>query len=68
MYVGTHADIDIQRAAMSYVPHFRSEIFVGAMSLLIRGLSLTDERSTSTSSEIPEGDIVFLSIVGSLYL
>jgi hypothetical protein len=34
MYVGMHADIEIQSAAMSFMPHLRSAADVGAMSRL----------------------------------
>ena len=35
MYVGMQADIEIQSAAMSFVPHLRAERGVGAMSALM---------------------------------
>ena len=34
MYVGTHADIEIQSAAMSFVAHLRSRRRAGARSSL----------------------------------
>src|SRR5262245_15849128 len=48
MYVGTHADIEIQSAAMSFIAHLRSLIRVGARSWLLYG-----ERISPSTSWIP---------------
>src|SRR5689334_8599059 len=45
MYVGTQADIEIHRAAMSLVPHFRSESRAGARSWLMYGERISPSTS-----------------------
>src|SRR5215471_14905650 len=52
VYVGMHADMEIHKAAMSFMPHLRSSGVVGAMSRLRNAVSAPSFRKATIASLI----------------